>query len=83
MFGGKTAHIDGKLSLFSPAALPAKPEAVAVTFDPRSSGQVALVIYEWADVAFLGTETPDETVGGGDLPVRGFSSFEMIADLSV
>ncbi|KAI5450888.1 hypothetical protein NCC49_002628 [Naganishia albida] len=34
---------------------------IDVTFDPRSSGQVALVIYEWADVAFLGTETPDET----------------------
>lgn len=44
-----------------------------VTFDPTSSGQVALVIYEWADVAYLGAETPDETVGSGhdsNLPVR-------------
>lgn len=34
----------------------------AVTFDSRSVGQVALVIYEWSDVAFLGAETPDEVV---------------------
>ncbi|KAJ9094999.1 hypothetical protein QFC21_005792 [Naganishia friedmannii] len=33
---------------------------IDVTFDSRSVGQVALVIYEWSDVAFLGAETPDE-----------------------
>lgn len=29
-----------------------------VSFNPASAGQVALVIYEWKDVQYLGAETP-------------------------
>jgi hypothetical protein len=36
-----------------------------VTFDSTSQGQVAMVIYEWSDVEYLGKVT--STVG--DLPV--------------
>ncbi|ORX36229.1 lung seven transmembrane receptor-domain-containing protein [Kockovaella imperatae] len=32
---------------------------INVEFNPASSGQVALVIYEWSDVPYLGVETPD------------------------
>lgn len=40
-----------------------------MTFDQSSTGQLALVIYEWSDVAYLGIETPDESISGsGDLP---------------
>lgn len=28
-----------------------------VSFNPASSGQVALVIYEWKDVQYLGAQT--------------------------
>lgn len=37
----------------------------SVTFDSTSQGQVAMVIYEWSDVEYLGKVT--STVG--DLPV--------------
>ncbi|ORY26066.1 lung seven transmembrane receptor-domain-containing protein [Naematelia encephala] len=37
---------------------------IDVTFNPTSSGQVALVMYEWKDVPYLGVETPDNSVGG-------------------
>jgi hypothetical protein len=48
-----------------------------VEFDPASSGQVALVIYEWSDVPYLGVDTPDNSVGGGNRPVRrSLSPFE-------
>lgn len=35
-----------------------------VDFDQTSSGQVALIIYEWNDVQYLGAQTGDETVSG-------------------
>ncbi|WVR04155.1 hypothetical protein IAU60_001154 [Kwoniella sp. DSM 27419] len=34
---------------------------IEVSFDSTSSGQVALVIYEWKDVPYLGVETQDNT----------------------
>jgi hypothetical protein len=37
-----------------------------VTFDPSSTGQLALVMYEWSDVQYLGAETP---TNGEELPV--------------
>lgn len=37
-----------------------------VTFDPSSTGQLALVLYEWSDVKYLGADTP----GDDSLPVR-------------
>jgi hypothetical protein len=42
-----------------------------VSFNPESSGQVALVLYEWSDVPYLGVDTPDNSVGGVNRPVRG------------
>ncbi|KAK8861208.1 hypothetical protein IAR55_002027 [Kwoniella newhampshirensis] len=34
---------------------------IEVAFDPTSSGQVSLIIYEWKDVPYLGVETPDNS----------------------
>nr|XP_019050058.1 major facilitator protein [Kwoniella bestiolae CBS 10118]OCF28988.1 major facilitator protein [Kwoniella bestiolae CBS 10118] len=39
---------------------------IQVTFDPTSSGQVALIVYEWRDVPYLGVGTPDSTAGGDE-----------------
>lgn len=57
-------------ALFCPSA------DLVVTFYPESTGQVALVIYEWGDVPYLGVNTPDNSVGGQERPVRSvpFSS---------
>ena len=41
-----------------------------VDFAGTSSGQVALVMYEWKDVPYLGAMTPDEGVGRPAHPVR-------------
>ncbi|KAI9632189.1 major facilitator protein [Dioszegia hungarica] len=41
---------------------------IEVTFYPESTGQVALVIYEWGDVPYLGVDTPEHTVGGVERP---------------
>ena len=38
---------------------------VAVTFDATSQGQLAMAIYEWQDVSYLGKVT----IGDNDLPV--------------
>ena len=38
-----------------------------MTFDSGSKGQLAMVIYEWGDVAYLGKETTSRT--GSKLPV--------------
>lgn len=38
--------------------------------DSHSSGQIALVIYEWADADHLGVETPGQNETTGYLPVR-------------
>ena len=43
---------------------------LAVAFDSSSAGQVAMVIYEWKDVDYLGADTPDNDVGGVYRPVR-------------
>ena len=40
-----------------------------VSFDPSSSGQVALVMYEWSDVPYLGVDTPEGSVGSLSPPV--------------
>lgn len=40
---------------------------LAVTFDATSQGNLAMVIYEWADVQYLGKETTTES--DEDLPV--------------
>ncbi|RSH94248.1 hypothetical protein EHS25_004051 [Saitozyma podzolica] len=34
---------------------------IEVSFNPESSGQVALVLYEWSDVPYLGVDTPDNS----------------------
>ncbi|WRT65287.1 uncharacterized protein IL334_002230 [Kwoniella shivajii] len=34
---------------------------IEVNFDPTSSGQVALIIYEWKDVPYLGVESSDNS----------------------
>ena len=53
-----------------------------MTFDPSSDGQVALVMYEWKDVQYLGVETP-ETVSQEDRPVRSLSELVgLITDLT-
>jgi hypothetical protein len=45
-----------------------------------SSGQVALVLYEWSDVPYLGVDTPDNSVGGVNRPVRGFDLSALLSD---
>jgi hypothetical protein len=49
-----------------------------VSFDPSSAGQVALVIYEWKDVQYLGADTPDNSVGNP--PVRTSPVQDRMAD---
>lgn len=44
-----------------------------VAFNPSSQGQVAVVMYEWADVKYLGVQTPDQDQSAG-LPVRHLAS---------
>ena len=39
-----------------------------VAFNPSSSGQVAVVMYEWADVKYLGVQAPNQDAGAA-LPV--------------
>jgi hypothetical protein len=46
---------------------------MAVSFNPTSSGQVSLIIYEWSDVSYLGVDTPGNEVGGVIRPVRRYS----------
>ncbi|WWC60033.1 uncharacterized protein I303_102596 [Kwoniella dejecticola CBS 10117] len=41
---------------------------IEVTFNPTSLGQVALIVYEWKDVPYLGIETPDSTGTGEEQP---------------
>lgn len=36
-----------------------------MTFDPTSTGQLALVLYEWSDVKYLGADSP----GDDSMPV--------------
>jgi hypothetical protein len=43
---------------------------ISVSFNPTSSGQVSLIIYEWSDVSYLGVDTPGNEVGGVIRPVR-------------
>jgi hypothetical protein len=43
---------------------------ITVSFNPTSSGQVSLIIYEWSDVSYLGVNTPGNEVGGVIRPVR-------------
>jgi hypothetical protein len=43
---------------------------ITVSFNPTSSGQVSLIIYEWKDVSYLGVSTPGNEVGGVIRPVR-------------
>jgi len=53
----------------SPPALAEQVDFVAkVTFDDSSHGQLAMVIYEWQDVKYLGKET----YGEDDLPVSTY-----------
>lgn len=46
------------------------PYPKTVTFDPSSIGQLALVMYEWNDVKYLGADTPYDD----ELPVSLHSS---------
>jgi len=50
-----------------------KKELMIVSFNPTSSGQVSLIIYEWKDVSYLGVDTPGNEVGGVIRPVRLYS----------
>ena len=43
---------------------------MTVSFNPTSSGQVSLIIYEWKDVSYLGVDTSGNEVGGVIRPVR-------------
>jgi len=55
MYGGSNAHINSKVATTHHAFT--HPRLVSFTSDSR--GQVAAVIYEWTDVAFLGKPTSD------------------------
>ncbi|WWC87461.1 uncharacterized protein L201_002350 [Kwoniella dendrophila CBS 6074] len=41
---------------------------IDVTFDSTSAGQVALIIYEWKDVPYLGIDTPGNSEDGDEKP---------------
>jgi len=79
MFGGSEAFIEGMsrmlhhrdIFLMSANRIAAD---LLVSFNPTSSGQVSLVIYEWSDVQYLGVDTPENSVGGISRPVRGLRS---------
>jgi hypothetical protein len=66
MWGGPSAYINGN---FAPSRQAWRcSNVVPVSFDSTSQGDLAMVIYEWADVKYLGkvtTPADDET----DLPV--------------
>jgi hypothetical protein len=51
---------------------------ITVSFNPTSSGQVSLIIYEWNDVSYLGVDTPGNEVGGVIRPVRLYSGGELM-----
>jgi hypothetical protein len=53
MYGGDKAYIEGELD-----DLTLNQADATVAFDSGSDGQVALVIYEWTDVDYLGVATP-------------------------
>lgn len=60
MWGGKNTFINGApFGLF----LAASAQCPQVTFDASSQGQLAMVIYEWKDMPYLGkVTTPDGTL---------------------
>ena len=77
MYGGKKAYIERECQQMCSYAAPCSSPVymyilTPVSFDQRSSGQVALVIYEWKDVKYLGVESPDDAVGASSssVPVR-------------
>jgi hypothetical protein len=55
-----------------------KERLISVSFNPTSSGQVSLIIYEWKDVSYLGVNTPGNEVGGVIRPVRLYSGGELM-----
>ena len=52
MWGGKSTYINGTANSI-PVKIPLLTQAI-VTFAAGSQGQLALVIYEWADSKYLG-----------------------------
>lgn len=68
--------------LFSNLGLQNRPIVLTVlpvvSFNPTSSGQVSLVIYEWSDVEYLGVDTPDNSVGGISRPVRSCTCLNLV-----
>ena len=68
MWGGGEAHIERGWFLKQESRWSGLIVCL-VSFDPSSSGQVALVMYEWSDVPYLGVDTPEGSVGSLSPPV--------------
>lgn len=66
MWGGPSAYINGILYHLRIVMDPHW--NILVSFDNTSQGNLAMVIYEWADVKYLGKETTPDV--DDDLPVR-------------
>ena len=72
MYGGEKAYISREHRIearsVSAHSLNLSSSVLIVTFDPSSSGQLALVLYEWDDVKYLGADTPGNE--DDSMPVR-------------
>jgi hypothetical protein len=70
MYGGEKAYISCEQRYPRPVHLFLDTRLlwsqITVTFDPTSTGQLALVLYEWSDVKYLGADSP----GDDSMPVR-------------
>jgi hypothetical protein len=69
MYGGEKAYISCEQRYPRPVHLFLDTRLlwsqITVTFDPTSTGQLALVLYEWSDVKYLGADSP----GDDSMPV--------------
>ena len=77
MWGGSQAYINGIQTLYSSYMWLFKFQTVS--FDSASPAHLAMVIYEWGDVKYLGKTTTPET--DNNLPVS-LSIFSYICHLT-
>lgn len=61
-------------------ALVPQPSVLAVTFDASSQGQLAMVVYEWADMRYLGKVT---SMVDDYLPVRTSPRSDRVSDCNM
>ena len=79
MWGGSQAYINGNCHSSLPRYSSFLLKLRTVSFDHTSPGHLAMVIYEWGDVKYLGKTTTPET--DNNLPVS-LSIFSYICHLT-